>query len=112
MKAIGEIAREGLRSGAVQVLAVAEIVEPVEVQGVGRALDLSPNGMMFETPDPIYVEKLSIRASTDKGNSLEVSAQLIYTMPNSPGVYRTGVQFTGAAEKIERFVAEMSNQSD
>lgn len=82
----------------------------VEVQGVGRALDLSSNGMMFETPDPIYVDKLSIRISTNKGNSLEIGAQLIYTMPNSPGVYRTGVQFTGATENIEQFVSEMRNQ--
>lgn len=84
----------------------------VEVQGVGRALDLSSNGMMFETTDPIYVEKLSIRTSTDEGRNLEVGAQLIYTMPHSPGVYRTGIQFTGGAEKIALFVSEMRNQTE
>ena len=81
--------------------------DQVEVQGVGLALDLSPRGMMLESSEPIHVNKLNIRSSTDEGDNLEASAQVIYSMLNSPGKYRTGIQFTGEDEKIKQFVAEM-----
>lgn len=81
--------------------------DQVETQGVGRALDLSPKGMMIESTEPIYVDKLSIRTSNDKGDSIEVGATVIYSMPHSPGTYRTGVQFSGPAEKAAQFTAEM-----
>ena len=79
----------------------------VEVQGIGRALDISPKGMMFESAEPIYVRKLTFRASSDQNDSMEINAQVIYSMPHSPGTYRTGVMFTGAEKAIEGFVAEM-----
>jgi len=82
----------------------------VEIQGIGRALDLIPNGIMFESTEPIYVKKMSIRASTDKGDSIEISGKVVYSMPHSPGTYRTGVQFTSIAEKTARFAAEMMKQ--
>jgi hypothetical protein len=81
--------------------------DQAEVQGVALALDLSPKGMMLESTDPIHVHKLNIRSSTDEGDSVEISSQVIYSMLNSPGKYRTGVQFTGKEENIVRFVAEM-----
>ena len=81
--------------------------DQVEVQGVGLALDISQKGMMLESSEPIHVNKLYIRSSTDEGDSLEASTQVIYSMLNSPGKYRTGVQFTGVDEKIAHFVAEM-----
>ena len=82
----------------------------IEIQGIGRAMDLSPSGMMFESTEPIYVKRLSIRAATDEGDSLEISGQVIYSMPNSPGAYRTGVQFTAPPAERARFVAGMMKQ--
>lgn len=82
----------------------------VEIQGIGRAIDLSPSGMMFESTEPIYIKMLSIRAATEKGNSVKISGQVIYSMPNSPGAYRTGVQFTAPPAERARFVAEMMKQ--
>ena len=84
--------------------------DQVEIQGVGRALDVSPKGLMFESTEPIYVKKLNIRAPTDQGNSIEISGQVIYSMPHSPGIYRTGVQFAAAAEKMRAFVAELTDR--
>lgn len=84
--------------------------DQVEIQGIGRALDLGQKGMMFESSEPIYVKQLKIRASTDKGNSVEISGQVVYSMPDSPGTYRTGVQFKDSAEKMAQFVTEMTAQ--
>lgn len=81
--------------------------DEVEIQGIGRALDISPKGMMFESAEPIHVQKLVIRVSTDQNDIMEVSAQVIYSMPEAPGAYRTGLMFSGPTGTMEAFVAEM-----
>jgi hypothetical protein len=81
--------------------------DKIECQGIGRALDISPNGMMMESTEPVYADKLRIRFSTEAGESLEVGGQLIYSMPHSPGTYRIGLMFTGMSKRIADFIAQM-----
>ncbi len=75
----------------------------VETQGIGLALDISMDGMMFESSEPIEATQLSIHASRTDGGTLKVDALLVYSMPHVQGKYRSGIRFTGDPDPIARF---------
>ena len=83
----------------------------VETQGIGLALDISKDGMMFESNEPIEATELSIHASHNKGEAMKVEAFLVYSMPHSDGKYRSGIRFDGSPDQIAYFVAEMCKNS-
>ena len=76
-------------------------------QGLGIALDISMDGMMFESNEPIEETKLYIRASSHDGGSMKVMGILVYSMPYSDGKYRSGIRFKGAADQVSYFVTEL-----
>ena len=79
----------------------------VETQGVGLALDVSDDGMMFESDSPIDATKLSIRASCENSETLRIEATLVYSMPHFDGRYRAGIRFVGRPEDISYFVGRL-----
>jgi hypothetical protein len=80
-----------------------------DTQGIGLALDISDDGMMFESTEPIEAAMLSIQASINSGGTMTVEGFLVYTMPYSDGKYRSGLRFNGPPDQISSFVAEMRN---
>jgi len=76
----------------------------IETQGIGFALDISTDGMMFESNEPVDATTLSIHASYNDGRTLKVDAFLIYSMPHADGKYRSGIRFSGASDQISNFV--------
>jgi hypothetical protein len=79
----------------------------IETQGIGLALDISEDGMMFESSEPIEAAKLAIHSSCGDGGTLSVEGYLIYSMPCADGKYRSGVRFKGPAEHVAQFVGEL-----
>jgi hypothetical protein len=73
-------------------------------RGIGRALDISPNGIMMETKEPVSEKQLRVRISLPNGESISIEGELIYSLPFRPETYRTGVKFAdlekAAAEAI------------
>lgn len=80
----------------------------LDAQGVGLALDISIDGMMFESDEPIDATTISIQASSSKGDTIKVDGLLIYSMPHSEGRYRSAIRFQGPPDRISYFVAELS----
>jgi hypothetical protein len=79
----------------------------VDTQGIGLALDISSDGMMFESDEAIDATKLSIHASSSSGTRLKVDGDLIYSMPSADGKYRSAIRFEGLPDQISLFVAEL-----
>ena len=79
----------------------------VDTQGIGLALDISIDGMMFESDEAIDATKLSIHASSSNGARLKVDGDLIYSMPSAEGKYRSAIRFEGLPDQISLFVAEL-----
>ena len=79
----------------------------IETQGIGLALDVSEDGMMFESNESIDAAQLAIHASCSDGGTLKVEGFLVYSMPHTDGKYRSGVRLQGAAEHVAHFVREL-----
>jgi hypothetical protein len=76
-------------------------------QGMGRALDVSQNGLMLESALPVDSEFVSLM-STDPDNTLiEITARVAYSRRGHTGNYLTGVQFTGDNDDNVRFAASL-----
>jgi hypothetical protein len=81
----------------------------IETQGLGLALDISMDGMMFESNEPVDATTLSIHASYSDGKTIKINAFLVYSMPYADGRYRSGIRFSGTMDEISNFVTAISN---
>lgn len=84
----------------------------VEEQGVGLALDISADGMMLESPEPIDATDISIHASINKAVTIKVEGLLVYSMPHAEGKYRSGIRFKGDPDQVASFVNQMCNAQE
>ena len=76
----------------------------IEAQGAGVAMDISTDGMMFESDDPIDVMQIVIQAASNNEEMMKVKGFLIYSMPFAEGRFRCALQFKDAPDRIARFV--------
>jgi len=76
-------------------------------QGMGKALDISQNGLLLESALPVDSEYVSLM-STDPNNQLiEINAQVAYSRRGRTGSYRTGVRFVASYDDNIRFAASL-----
>jgi hypothetical protein len=74
-------------------------------QGVARALDISPRGLMIETYQPITEKWVKIRATVFDDKSISIEGEMIYSIPHRPRTYRIGIKFDRAHEAVSEFIA-------
>ena len=79
----------------------------VETQGLGVVLDISTDGIMFESNEPIEATNLYIRASGSDGSPMKIEGTLVYSMPYFNGKYRSGISFKGSSDQVSNFVNEV-----
>jgi hypothetical protein len=79
----------------------------VEEQGVAVALDISADGMMVESPEPIDATDISIHASINNRDTIKVEGLLVYSMPHADGKYRSGIRFKGDPDQVASFFNRM-----
>lgn len=84
----------------------------IETQGIGLALDISMDGLMFESNEPVEGTLLSIHASYNDGAAMKVDGVLVYSMPHTDGKYRSGIRFSSAPDQILNFFKQMCNASN
>lgn len=82
----------------------------IETQGIGLALDISEDGMMFESSEPIDAAELAIHTSCDDGVTMKIEGFLIYSMPHAEGKYRSGIRFSDDPDRVSGFVAELGRR--
>lgn len=81
----------------------------ISCQGMAHAVDISPNGMMIETTEPIHAKSLKIRTATSQAANVETTGMIIYSLPHAPNKYRTGLRFNGSAGQRSQFTNELLN---
>lgn len=79
----------------------------VEEQGIGLALDISLDGMMFESNDPVDATNISIHASINNKDNITVEGLLVYSMPCADGKYRSAIRFNGEPDRVSSFFNQM-----
>jgi hypothetical protein len=76
-------------------------------QGMGKALDISQNGMLLESALPVDSEYVSLMSTDPDNNLIEITAKVAYSRRGRTGSYLTGVQFTAADDNNVRFAASL-----
>jgi len=85
------------------IRANGEIVD----QGMGRALNISQNGILLETPRLIFSEYISLM-SVDVGNNLiEIKGMVIYSGIHGSGMIANGICLQGQHNENIQFAAKL-----
>lgn len=76
-------------------------------KGKGRTINLSQNGILLKTPNPLKGVFVILMAIDLSGNMVKVEGRLVYsTMDKVTGHYLSGIEFTGPkAEQVDAIVA-------
>ncbi len=78
--------------------------------GKGRTLNLSQNGILLKTANPlkgVYVLLMTIDLN---GNTIRVEGRLVYSTLDETGHYMSGIEFTGPRDKqVDAIVAFVKN---
>ena len=82
----------------------------ISSQGMALAVDISPNGMMLETREPIHAKAVKIRTTTSQAAIVETTGEIIYSLPHAPKKYRTGLKFNGSGGQRSQFANTLLNQ--
>jgi len=76
-------------------------------EGIGKALNISKEGMLLETPYPIESEQISLMAADLEENLFEINGRLAYSKKLSVGMYLYGIAFTGSDEEVVKFIVKL-----
>jgi hypothetical protein len=72
-------------------------------QGMGKALNISKNGLQLESSDPVESEYVSLMSTGPDNRLIEVAGKVAYSRRSRTGSYKTGIQFSGSSEENLRF---------
>ena len=70
---------------------------------VGRALDVSQNGIYLETAKPVDSKYLSLMTSDVDQILIEIKGRVAYSKKNGSNLFRTGIQLAGTRDENIRF---------
>jgi len=76
-------------------------------QGMGKALDISQNGLMLESSCPIESEYISLVSADPDDRLVGIGGKVAYTRRSRTGSYKIGVRFTGSHEENVHFAASL-----
>ena len=74
---------------------------------MGRALDVSQNGIYLETPQPVTSDYISLVTSDLEDNMIEIKGKVAYSQKNGDAMFRTGIRFEGTHEENIQFVKKL-----
>lgn len=74
---------------------------------MGRALDVSQNGIYLETPQPVTSDYISLMTSDLEDNMIEIKGKVAYSQKNGDAMFRTGIRFEGTHDENIRFAKKL-----
>src|SRR5512141_1783688 len=74
-------------------------------QGMGKAIDISQNGMLLESALPVDSEFVSLMSTDPDDPLIEITAQVAYSRRSHTGSYLTGMRFSASEADNIRFAA-------
>jgi len=76
-------------------------------RSMGKAINISPSGIMLEIPDPIEAVNVTLVTVDLENNLIEMTSRLIYCRETDSGMYQAGFSFIGSDNKKTKFAAEL-----
>jgi hypothetical protein len=76
-------------------------------QGMGKALDISKNGLMLESSSPVESEYVSLMSTDPNNRLIEIVGKVAYSRRSRTGSYKTGIQFSGSSDENIRFATSL-----
>jgi hypothetical protein len=76
-------------------------------QGMGKALDISKNGLMLESSRPVESEYVSLMSTDPDDRLIEIVGKVAYSRRSRTGGYKTGIQFAGVGDENIRFATSL-----
>ena len=74
------------------------------VQDMGMVRDISEKGMLLETTVPIHASTIKVTVPVKEKESLELTGNIIYSIPMAESHYRTGIAFPEPVKDMTRLV--------
>lgn len=74
-------------------------------QGMGKALDISQNGLMLESGYPIESEYVSLMSADPDDRLVNIVGKVAHTRRSPSGNYKIGIRFTGSHAENVQFAA-------
>lgn len=74
---------------------------------MGRALDVSQNGICLETARQVRSETISLMASDVEENLIEIKGRVAYSRENGQNLFRTGIRLEGTHDENIQFVKNL-----
>jgi hypothetical protein len=75
--------------------------------GMGRALNISQNGIFLETPRLVFSEYISLMSVDLDNNLIEVKGEVIYSGINRSGMVGNGIRLHGEHHENIQFVTRL-----
>ncbi len=75
--------------------------------GMGRALNISQNGIFLETPRLVFSEYISLMSVDLDNNLIEVKGEVIYSGINRSGMVGNGIRLQGEHHENIQFVTRL-----
>ena len=85
------------------IRANGEIVD----QGMGRALNISQNGILLETPRLIFSDYISLMSADIDNNLIEIKGKVIYSGFHGSGMIANGICLQGQHNENIQFAAKL-----
>jgi hypothetical protein len=76
-------------------------------RGMGKALDISQNGLMLESGCPIESEYISLLSAGPDDRLVNIMGRVAYTRRSRSGKYKIGIRFTGSHEENVQFATSL-----
>jgi hypothetical protein len=76
-------------------------------QGMGRALNISQNGILLETPRLLFSEYISLMSVDVNNNLIEIKGKVVYSGIHGSGVIGNGICMQGQHHENIQFATEL-----
>ena len=87
-------------------MAIKENGEITDI-GMGRALDISQNGIFLETPRLLFSEYISLMSVDLNNNLIEIKGKVIYSGVSRSGMVGNGIRLQGEHHENIQFATRL-----
>ena len=90
----------------ISYMAIKENGEVTDL-GMGRAMNISQNGIFLETARLIFAEYISLMSVDQDNNLIEIKGKVIYSGANRPGMFGNGIRLQGEHQENIQFATRL-----
>ncbi|MEJ2730868.1 MAG: hypothetical protein P8185_20595 [Deltaproteobacteria bacterium] len=90
----------------ISYMAIRENGEIIDL-GMGRALNISQNGIFLETPRVLFSEYISLMSVDMDNNLIEIKGQVMYSGISGSGMVGNGIRLIGEHHENIQFATKL-----